>query len=263
MYKVTKYPHGTFSWADCASVDAPKAKQFYADVMGWTMDEIPLGDGNTYTMFHKDGETVAALSPMQPELQAHGHPSYWSNYVTVDDVDALVGRVTELGGTVMAEPFDVFDQGRMMVIQDPTHAVVSLWQANKHIGAYLVNTPGAMTWNELSTTDTEKAKAFYGALLGWTFAPGPQPNYTLILNNGRMNGGIIQMDESWAGIPPTWWVYFSVADIDETVAKATASGGELIREVIDEATGQIAIIKDPAGAVANYIQLVNPEAWSD
>ncbi|MCA9915861.1 MAG: VOC family protein, partial [Anaerolineae bacterium] len=182
MFTVTKYPHGTFCWADCASTDATSAKTFYENVMGWTSYDLPLGDGMFYTMFQKDGKTVAGFSQMQPQLQAQGTPSYWSNYVNVEDVDALVGKVKELGGTIIAEPMDVFEEGRMIVLQDPTGAMLSLWQAKNHIGSSLVNTPGSITWNELSTRDAAKAKEFYGSLLGWQFNVDDASGYTDITN---------------------------------------------------------------------------------
>jgi predicted enzyme related to lactoylglutathione lyase len=109
MFKVTKYPHGTFSWADCASTDSEKAKKFYMDLMGWNNEDIPMGEGLFYTMMKQDGETVAAVSPMQKDMQEMGVPTVWNNYITVDDVDALQAKVTELGGKVLAPPFDVFD----------------------------------------------------------------------------------------------------------------------------------------------------------
>ena len=46
-------------------------------------------------------------------------------------------------------PEDVFDAGRMLHIQDPTGALLNLWQPYKSIGAGIVNTVGAMCWHEL------------------------------------------------------------------------------------------------------------------
>ena len=89
MYKVTKYPHGTFSWADNSSTDAETAKAFYMELFGWGKNEIPISEDMTYTMFQHQGENVAALSGMMPQMQEMGIPSHWTNYVTVDDVDAL------------------------------------------------------------------------------------------------------------------------------------------------------------------------------
>lgn len=262
MFTVTKYPHGIFCWADCASTDAAKAKTFYENVMGWTSNDLPMGDGMVYTMFQKDGKTVAALSQMQPEMQAQGTPSFWSNYVNVDDVDALVDKIKELGGTIIAEPMDVFEEGRMLVLQDPTGAMLSLWQAKNHIGASLVNTPGAFTWNELYTRDVEKAKEFFSKLLGWEYAVDEASGYLSITNQGRMNGGIMELTESFGDMPPNWTVYFSVADIDATIEKAQANGGNILMPKTPASDiGHFAVIADPAGAVATYMQIKNPDPW--
>ncbi len=263
MFKVTTYPHGTFSWADCSSTDAANGKKFYADLMGWEFNDVPMGNDMFYTMFNSGGEAVAALSPMQPEMQQQGIPSFWTSYITVDDVDALVGKVKELGGTVMAEPFDVFEEGRMMIITDPTGANVALWQAKNHIGAGLVNTAGAMGWNELATPDSEKVRDFYGKLLGWEYQKMEGMDYHVIQNNGRSNGGILQMNEEWEGIPAHWMVYFSVADIDKAVEKVEKLGGEVKVPIVDaDNIGRFSVIADPQGAHVSIIQLKEPDTWS-
>lgn len=253
MYKVTKYPHGTFSWADCNSTDVEKSKAFYTELMGWETESFPMGDGLFYTMLKVDGENATALSPMPQGME--GMPSHWSNYITVDDVDSLLDKVKELGGTVLAGPFDVFDNGRMISIQDPTGAFVSLWQAKSHIGASIVNVPGAMTWNELTTRDIEKAKEFYSKLLGWEITLD-ENNYNTITNKGRSNGGMMQMGEEWGDMPSMWTSYFAVSDIDAVVDKATKLGGRINTPIIDApGVGRFASVSDPTGATCTFIQL--------
>ena len=187
MYKVTKYPHGTFSWAENSSTDPQKAIAFYMDLFGWGKYEIPIDENNTYTMFQHQGENVAALSGMLPE----GVPSLWFNYVTVDDVDALPQAVTDNGGTITHGPWDVFDSGRLLHIADPEGAHLGLWQPKQHIGAGIVNTVGAMCWNELLTRDAESAKTFYSKLLGWEYFG--DEHYIHISNRGRNNGGMMKI----------------------------------------------------------------------
>ena len=263
MYKVTKYPHGTFSWIDGASTDADKAKAFYMSLFGWGKEEVPLGEGMTYTMFKQDGVDVAALSPMQPEMQQQGIPSHWNSYVTVDDVDAMVEKVKANGGTVVAEPFDVFDSGRMMVVQDPTGATVSLWQAKSHIGAGKVNAPGALLWNELHTRDAEKAKEFYGNVLGWEFQTDER-GYIIIHNNGRPNGGILQMDDSWGDVPPNWMVYFNISDLDAAIQKVEKLGGKIhVPKTEAPGVGPFSVIADPAGGVVTIMQANEPQPWEE
>ena len=261
MYTVTKYPHGTFSWADGASTDPSKAKAFYLGLFDWDKEEVPMGDGETYTMFKLDGADVAGFGGMQEEMKKQGVPSHWNSYITVDDVDAMIEKVKENGGTVVADPFDVFDSGRMMVIQDPTGAHVTLWQAKSHIGAGVVNKPGAMLWNELTTRDVEKAKDFFNKVLGWEYQVD-ENNYTMILNKGRVNGGIMPMDETWGDMPPNWMVYFNIDDLDGALKKVEKLGGKIIMGKTNAmGVGEFAIIADPAGATFTIMEANEPEKW--
>jgi predicted enzyme related to lactoylglutathione lyase len=257
MFTVTKYPHGTFCWADCNSTDMDKARAFYTAVMGWTSYDLPMGNGQVYTMFQCEGHDIAGLGPQQDQM-----PSVWNSYIAVDDVDALTNKVPLLGGQVIAEPFEVFENGRMAVIQDPSGAFVSLWQARNHIGSGLVNTAGAIAWNELATREPQKAEDFFTALLGWTFQPGPMPGYRLCFVNGRVNGAIMPMDENWGDMPPHWLIYFSVKDIHDVAQKVPANGGTLDTEIMNaESTGSFVIVSDPTGAVSAMMQITNPDPW--
>ena len=53
-----------------------------------------------------------------------GYAPSWDIYVTVDDVDATVASVTELGGKVLRAAFDIPEVGRFCVVQDPQGAVI-------------------------------------------------------------------------------------------------------------------------------------------
>jgi hypothetical protein len=150
----------------------------------------------------------------------------------------------------------------MLMVQDPTGAVVGVWQAINHIGASLVNKAGAMCWNELATRDMKAAQDFYGKLFGWEFSVDEASGYTSILNKGRANGGIMQMDEQWGDMPPVWSVYFSVEDLDATVAKVEPNGGKVIMPRTDAGgIGYFSIVADPTGAVCTFIELKEPQGW--
>ncbi|NJO84466.1 MAG: VOC family protein [Blastochloris sp.] len=262
MFNVSKYPHGTFCWADCTSTDQQSGKQFYSQVMGWTTEDLPLGGGMVYTNFRHEDKVVAAIAPNAPGTQ-NPH-SVWNCYVNVENIEALADKVKALGGTIVMQPLTIFEQGRMMIIQDPTGAFLGLWEAKQHIGSQLVNTPGSMTWNELATRDPQRAESFFSQLFGWTFQTGPMDGYKNIFNQGRINGGMITMDDAWEGLPPHWMVYFSVANIEETAAKAEALGGKLGTPISDAPnTGRFAVISDPQGAHFTAIQLMNPMPWNE
>ena len=266
MFKVTKYPHGTFSWADNNSTDPEAAKAFYQALLGWDKDEVPMGPempGATYTMFKTDGAYTAGMAGMMPQMLEMGVPSHWTNYVTVENVDALADVVTANGGTILYGPDNIFDSGRMLQIQDPTGAQLGLWQPINHIGAGIVNTTGAMCWNELLTKDVAAAQAFYSTLFGWEFAADAS-GYIRILNRGRNNGAMMQMDENFGGMPSMWQPYFTVADIDVSIAQVAELGGNIfIPKTEAPGAGHFAYLSDPAGACFYIIQLIQVEAWEE
>ena len=245
MGKRSSHPHGTFSWIDLATTDAQGAKAFYGKLFGWEYDDRPAGDGMTYSMCLIDGSAVAAIA----ETDTGEAPPHWNSYVTVDDLDALAPRVAELGGTVAAGPFDVFDAGRMLVVADPTGAFVELWQAKENIGAELVNVPGALTWNDLNTNDADVARGFYSELLGWSFEQvSEQPPYWVIQNGGRSNGGVRVFTEEEANFPPHWLPYFAVDSTDAIASAATDAGGSVMVDPFDVPSGRVAVLGDPKGA---------------
>ena len=169
MGKRTSYEPGTFSWIELSTTEPEAAKEFYGGLFGWQADDQPLPDGGVYSMMQIDGERVAAIAAQMDDQRAAGVPPNWFSYVTVASADDAAKRASELGGSVHAGPFDVMEAGRMAVVGDPTGAMFGIWQAGESIGATLVNDPGALTMNELSTNEPQKAMPFYEGLFGWRF----------------------------------------------------------------------------------------------
>jgi uncharacterized protein len=238
------YAPGTFCWADLGTTDGEAAKGFYTRLFGWEAVDQPAGEDRVYTMLKLDGRDVAALYEMGEEERAQLQP-HWSSYVTVENVDALAPRARELGGELLSEPFDVMEAGRMAVVRDPTGALVQLWQPRNQIGAGRVNDPGCMVWNELASPDPDRARAFYGELLGWTTETDPT-GYAVIKRGDALNGGI---RPALDGEAPNWLVYFNVASYEEAAATVREAGGTVVAERPSVTVGQIAVVADPQGAV--------------
>jgi predicted enzyme related to lactoylglutathione lyase len=110
---------GTVIWNELITTD-PGVVSFYTDVLGLTTSTMDMG-GGAYTLFEADGQMVGGTTaPPMP-----GVPNHWHVYFAVADADAAVAKVTELGGTVIAEPFDT-PVGRMAVVSDPQGSVFSI-----------------------------------------------------------------------------------------------------------------------------------------
>jgi uncharacterized protein len=244
----TSHAPGTFSWVDVSTPDQEGAKRFYQELFGWEADDVPAGEGIVYSMMKLDGRSVAAISPQQEQQREMGVPPVWNSYVTVEEADAAANKAKELGANLFAEPFDVFDAGRMAVIQDPQGAVFMVWEPRESIGAELVNVPGALTLNQLNTSDPEAAARFYGDLFGWRIeqvSEEPEQPYWGIYNGDRLNGGMMGHQ---GPAPPHWLPYFASEDVDAASAKIAELGGNVIIGPMDIPSGRIAVAQDPQGA---------------
>lgn len=255
MTEKSGYAQGEPSWADISSDDVAGTRTFYATVLGWQGDDVPMEDAGGYGMFSLDGRLVGGYGPAQ------GAPTHWNVYFATDDLDATIEAVRNAGGDVVTGPIDIYSSGRVAVLRDPTGATFSLWQAGEHKGAQVMDEPGALTWVELSTSDVEGAKRFYGEVFGWgeetSEAGGPMP-YTEFKQGGRSVAGMMALSPDMpAGTPPFWMPYFQPADIEKTVGEAAALGATVMVPPSPIPGGTFAIVVDPQGAAFG---LFRPEA---
>lgn len=228
MAEFSSHPHGTPCWVDLSAPDPQAAKEFYVGVFGWDVEDQTDDDGNyVYTMFSKAGKTVAGLGGQVEQMS--GMPAVWNSYVAVDDADAVLEKVEPAGGKIMLPAMDVFDAGRMAVIQDPSGAAISVWQAGGHIGAEIANEPDTYSWNELVTRDLDAARPFYEKVFGWQITTMDMPTGPYHVVAGGENNGLAGMmtmpDTMPERVPNHWAVYFSVADIEATMEKIKERGG--------------------------------------
>lgn len=109
---------------------------------------------------------------------------------------------------------------------------------------------GAPCWNDLFSSDTERAKDFYGRLFGWTtMDPGPEyGGYFLFQKDGKVVAGCMRNDGE-QGYPDSWTVYLTTDDADRTVEAARANGGQVVLEPMDVTrNGRFALVSDPGRA---------------
>src|SRR5215216_183248 len=115
------------AWVDLSSADAGASRDFYGKLFGWDVQVNPDPQYGGYALARLGGRDAAGIGPkMDPNA-----PTAWNLYIGIDDIDALARKVTDAGGTVAMAPFDVGDQGKMAVFQDPTGAFISAWQGTR------------------------------------------------------------------------------------------------------------------------------------
>ncbi len=279
MPKRDGYLPGVPCWVDTIQPDPEAATAFYGGLFGWDFkDAMPPDSAGKYFIASLRGGNVAAVGS-QPE---DGPPTAtWNTYVWVEDADEAAAKAREAGGRVVADPFDVFDAGRMAVLTDPEGAAFCVWQAMQHKGAQIVNEPGSLNFNGLNTRDVQGAQSFYGSVFGWEALDldgGVQmwrlPGYGAFLE--KSDPGLRErMAESGApkgfedvvatlnpitddqpDTPAHWSVTFAVADADATAAKTSELGGQVIVAPFDAPWVRMAVIGDPQGATFIASQFV-------
>lgn len=123
---------------------------------------------------------------------------------------------------------------------------------------------GAGAWSELMTRDIDAAKAFYTETCGWSYDAMTMDDgsaYFVAMVGGKPVAGLMDMSGTpgMTDIPPHWFTYFAVDDVDHAVEQTRACGGEVIRPPFDvEGIGRIAILKDSAGAAMGMITEASP-----
>jgi len=118
------------------------------------------------------------------------------------------------------------------------------------MGARTSHEPGTPSWVDLGVADTDRAAAFYSALLGWEVrSMGPDAGgYAMGYIDGAAVAGIGPAQDPG---PPRWTTYVTVASVDDAAARASGSlGGAVIVPPMDVMTaGRMAVLADPAGTV--------------
>ena len=257
---MNEYPHGMFCWPELSAMNVQKAKSFYSDLFGWGLEESPMDeDGNVYIMLKQSGVDIGAMYQGKSELEKAQMITHWLGYISVDDVDATVSKVKDLGGTVEIQPMEVFTAGRMAVINDPGGARLALWQGKEHKGSKLIGSTGTVCWNELATREIDACKNFYQGLFEWQAQAKPVDgmDYTLFMLNDKSVSGMLEMTKEWGEMPSHWMTYFAVDDCDKSAEKASSLGGEVCVPPTDiEGVGRFSVITDPQGAVFSVITLL-------
>ena len=105
--------------------DPIKAKEFYGKLLGWKLEDLPMGE-DVYTLIHVGDRGAGGGITKTP---MPGIPTRWLPYIEVDDVAGKIALTKELGGRVDVDKTEVPGMGWFAVITDPTGAVVGLWES--------------------------------------------------------------------------------------------------------------------------------------
>jgi uncharacterized protein len=269
------YQTGVPCWVDTWQPDADVAVSFYTQLFGWEADDtMPAGVNGKHYMCRLRGRDVAAVASRPQEAPP---VTAWNTYVWVEDAERTAEQATASGGSVLKEPFDALDGGRIAILADPAGAALGIWQPGAHKGAQLVNEPGAWAMSALNTPDPEGAKRFYREVFGWDTASfdAGGAEITMWTVPGYVGGEPQQpvprdvvatmLPPSGNGeTPPHWSVDFWIGNVDEAATKVRELGGRVLAEPYDIPGAGLrqGAFADPQGATFSLTQTPGPPSRS-
>ncbi len=240
--------NNTFCWNGIVSTDTAKTLAFFPEVLGWKTQEMEMG-GETMTMLANDDTPLAHVRG--PAMD--GEPSWWNNYLRVEDVDATAAAITKHGGEIVVPPTDIAP-GRFATVKTPTGAHFSLFHEKNPDDKDREPTLGNVHWVDLHSTELAKDLAFIHDALGIATSEMPMPNgpYHILGPDTATRGGAMQHMKE--GVPSMWLAWVRVDSVDDTIGRVERHGGNVLAPAWDaEGVGRMAIASDPTGVAFGVI----------
>ena len=241
------------AWVDLGTTDPAAARDFYAKLFGWDIQVNPDPQYGGYALAKVDGKDVAGIGGTQSPEQ----PSAWSIYIGTEDAEQLGKKVQAAGGTVVMPAFDVGDQGKMAVFQDPSGAFISAWQRTA-MGGFQTHGSNTFGWAELNARGVDKAIPFYETVFGWTAKSTDVEGqkYTEFQLDAESIGGAMEMTPMVPAEAPSFWLaYFTVEDVDSSHRTAVDAGARELLAPQDYPGVRMAVVSDPQGAAFGLMQI--------
>lgn len=253
---------GVPCWVETWQNDPDAATTFYSRIFGWEVaDTSPPDAEGTFQICRLRGRDVAAIGSPIPD----GAPPVpvWTTFIQVESAEDTAAKARDAGGSVIVEPIESLEGGRLAIVADPAGATFAAWEQARHKGAQAINEPGAWAMSVLVTPDPEGAKRFYGEVFGWTtraFGLGDE-EVTMFALPGYVGGepeqpvprdvvATLAPPGVGDGAPPHWSVDFWIRDPDEAARITAEMGGQVLAEPFDipDIGMRQAALADPQGA---------------
>jgi predicted enzyme related to lactoylglutathione lyase len=235
-------------WVELITSDPAAANKFYEQLFGWQVGVSDDPQYGGYGMGMVGDKPAAGIGGKQDPSQ----PTAWSLYIGADDLNDQAQKVKDAGGTVIAEPFDVGDQGQIAVYRDPSGGFISGWKSGQ-MDSWIWDQPNTFGWAELNARGVKDVIPFYQQVFGWDTRESDmgadQPPYTEFRKDDESILGAWEMNPMVPAEVPTYWqIYFNVADVDAAFEKAKSLGATEMVAPQDFPGGRFAIVSDPQGA---------------
>ena len=248
---------GYFVWHDLFTTDSEAARDFYSQLLGWTVSPTDMGEAGMFTSIQVGETMIGSVGALTPDRGTHSH---WVSHASVEDLNAAIETIRTTGGTIFGEPWEMAGIGTGIFANDAEGAAFAAFQdANADAAPQAPVCPpisGSPVWHELVTGDVEGAIAFYAGIFGWNHVVWDMGGYDyhgLSIGETPVAGAFQKSDPAQ---PTSWTIYFeSPGSLDEAIASIPMLGGTLIGgKVAVAGTGEIQLAQDPTGATFGLLK---------
>ena len=126
--------------------------------------------------------------------------------------------------------------------------------------------PGTVAWFDLTVRDADTVRDFYCAVAGWSpmsIEMGGYNDYCMMPPGSKKPaGGICHARGVNADLPPQWLIYITVPNLAASLKACVAKGGKVLRPATSMGGAKMAVVRDPAGAVAALFQAEKAKVWA-
>ncbi len=248
---------GKVIWRELLTNDPLASQKFYGELFDWKFESVGgaagLSSETSYTLIRHNGRLIGGMIDTLA-LNNRADISQWVVSMSVTDIEAAVAAFKAGGGEVMTPPTDLQRRGKVAVVRDAQGALLALLQTTD--GDPLDHEPeiDGFLWDELWTTDVERATTFYEEVAGLKAAtldtdgnPDTEGGYRLLKDGDKPRVGI--MLNPLEGLDPVWVSYIRVKSPAAITARVAELGGSIIVAAQPRPLGgEVAFIAGPSGA---------------
>ncbi|WBL17859.1 VOC family protein [Citricoccus sp. NR2] len=246
---------GTTTWVDLGTLDFAAAQRFYADLFGWTFEDMGE-EFDHYHLIRNDGALVGGIMDVSDMTCPDGEPlaSEWGVFLAVDDAEARAATAEAHGAQLVMPIQDIGALGRTATLLDPTGALISIWQPGELQGYDFTMATGSPVWFELMTHHFDQASNFYTQVFDAnlvSMSESMDDNDFRYVTNGPENEASWGLGDATGVMPEEaagWRIYLAVDSCDAAAKRIQDLGGRLLDGPVDSPFGRIATVSDPTGA---------------
>lgn len=243
--------------ADMAVEAVERQRHFYSRVLG--TGERPLWRDD---LMNSEGMPIIGLGERTAEHASL--PVQWMPHLQVEDVTTSVARALALGAKELMHGRDDGGKSLWAVLLDPNGAAFGLipvvpaemLPSAADDAADGPASTGFIAWADLTVPEAAHTGDFYREVVGFSVEEvamvhdgAAYADYNMVGSDGAPAAGICHARGVNADLPPVWMIYLPVADLAESLRRADADGGAVLKSIRnDDGRPIYAVIRDPAGA---------------